>query len=76
MVRALRYAESHGRLARALQRYTIQIPRDALARLLHAGSVERLHDQFNILINGDLYRDDLGLCPKDPQFHKIESLIA
>ncbi len=76
MIKALRYAESPGRLARALQRYTIQIPRDALARLLHAGSVERLHDQFNILINGDLYRDDLGLCPKDPQFHKIESLIA
>jgi len=40
-----------------------------------AGSVERLHDQYCVLINMDIYRDDLGLCPEDPTFHEVESLI-
>ena len=76
LIRALRYAENPGALVRAAQRYTIQIPKRSLAALLHAGSVECLHDRFNILLNRDIYHEALGLCPEDPQFHKIESLMA
>jgi len=28
------------------------------------------------LINRDIYKDDLGLCPEDPTFHEIENLIT
>lgn len=76
ITRALRHADNPGGLVRAAQRYTIQIPRQALASLLQAGSVECLHDRFNVLLNRDIYGEDLGLCPEDPQFHRIESLIA
>jgi len=76
IIRALRYAENPGGLVRAVQRYTIQIPRPALAPLLQAGSVECLHDRFSVLLNRDIYHEALGLCPEDPQFHRIESLLA
>jgi len=27
-------------------------------------------------LNRDIYHEALGLCPEDPQFHIIESLLA
>jgi CRISPR-associated endonuclease/helicase Cas3 len=72
----LRFSEYPGHAARKAQRFTIQVPPRVLAGLLAGGAVERLHDQYDILINRDIYRDDLGLCPEDPSFHEIESLIT
>jgi len=72
----LRFSEIPGAAARKLQRFTIQVPSRVLAGLLSGGAIERLHDQYNILINRDIYRDDLGLCPEDPSFHEIENLIT
>jgi len=62
--------------ARKAQRFTVQVYPKVLSGLECAGSVERLHDQYCVLINMDIYRDDLGLCPEDPTFHEVESLIT
>ncbi len=75
LVGALRYAEHPGGLLRRLQRYVIQVPPRILFSLISVGSVEKVQDRFNVLINMDLYRDDLGLCPEDPTFHEVESLM-
>ena len=72
----LRYSVFPAAAARKAQRFTIQVYPQVLYGLLNAGSVERLHEQYNVLINRDLYREDLGLCPEDPTFHEIESLIT
>jgi CRISPR-associated endonuclease/helicase Cas3 len=75
IVEELRYSVFPAAAARKAQRFTIQVYPQILFALLSAGSVERLHEQYNVLINRDLYRADLGLCPEDPTFHKIESLM-
>jgi CRISPR-associated endonuclease/helicase Cas3 len=75
IIRGLRYAEYPAKFARKAQRFVVQVPPRVLSSLEHAGSVERLHDQYCVLVNMDLYQDDLGLCPEDPTFHKVESLI-
>jgi CRISPR-associated endonuclease/helicase Cas3 len=76
VVNELRYSEYPAYSARKAQRFTIQVPLRVFHNLLSAGAVERLHDQYNILINRDIYRDDMGLCPEDPTFHEIENLIT
>ncbi|MBM4312312.1 MAG: CRISPR-associated endonuclease Cas3'' [Deltaproteobacteria bacterium] len=75
IVEELRYSAFPAAAARKAQRFTIQLYPQILYALLKAGSVERLHEQYNVLINRDLYREDLGLCPEDPTFHKIGSLM-
>ena len=75
IISGLRYSEYPASFARKAQRFTVQIYPKALSSLECAGSVERLHDQYCVLTNMDIYRDDLGLCPEDPTFHRPESLI-
>lgn len=72
----LRYGAYPAWAARRLQRFTIQVYPQVLRSLQVAGTIERFHDQYSVLINSDLYRDDLGLCPEDPTFHEVESLFA
>ena len=76
IINELRFSNYPISAARKAQRYTIQVPPRILNNLLSAGAVERLHDQYNVLINRDIYKDDLGLCPEDPTFHEIENLIT
>jgi len=76
IVEELRYSVFPAAAARKAQRFTIQVYPQVLYGLLNAGSVECLHEQYNVLINRDLYREDLGLCPEEPTFHRIESLIT
>ncbi len=76
IVEELRFSDYPASAARKAQRYTIQVPPRILYGLLSGGAVERLHDQYNVLINRDIYREDLGLCPEDPAFHEIENLIT
>jgi CRISPR-associated endonuclease/helicase Cas3 len=71
IVQDLRYSEYPASHARRAQRFTIQIPADILWHLISAGSAECIHDQYTVLTNRDIYRDDLGLCPQDPTFHEI-----
>jgi len=76
IIQELRYSDFPASAARKAQRFTVQVPRRVLAQLLSVGSVERIHEQFNILINEDIYRNDRGLCPEDPTLHEIENLIV
>jgi len=75
IISGLRYSEYPASFARKAQRFTVQVYPKVLSYLECAGSVERLHDQYCLLTNMDIYRDDLGLCPEDPTFHRPESLI-
>jgi len=76
IISGLRYSEYLASFARKAQRFTVQVYPKVLGSLECAGSVERLHDQYCVLINMDIYRDDLGLCPEGPTFHRPESLIG
>ncbi len=75
IINGLRYSEYPAVFARRAQRFTVQMYPKVLSSLECVGSVERLHDQYCVLVNMDIYRDDLGLCPEDPTFHEVESLI-
>ena len=75
IISSLRYAKFPASFARQAQRFTVQVYPQTLVRLECAGSVERLHGQYCVLLNMDIYRDDLGLCPEEPTFHEIENLI-
>ena len=76
IIEELRYSTFPAAAARKAQRFTLQVYPQVFNGLLNAGAVERLHEQYHVLINRDLYREDLGLCPEDPTFHEIESLIT
>ena len=80
LLRELEYAERPGRLARCLQPYTVQVPREARRSLLNAGAVryvrpEDFGEQFAVLGNLDLYRADVGLTWSDPAFLEAERLV-
>jgi len=75
IISGLRYSEFPASFARKAQRFTVQVYPKVLGSLERAGSVGRLHDHFCVLINMDIYRDDLGLCPEDPSFHEVENLV-
>lgn len=77
---ALRHAPYPGSIARALQPYTVQIPRSACKRLLEARaakpvSPEKFGDQFLALDNPDLYDARSGLDWDDPYFRRVEGGI-
>jgi len=76
IISGLRYSQCPACLARKAQRFTVQVYPKVLGSLERAGSAERLHGQYCVLTNMDIYRDDLGLCPEDPTFHNPESLIG
>jgi CRISPR-associated endonuclease/helicase Cas3 len=76
IIQGLRYSDYPGALVRKAQRFTVQVPPGVLSNLEIVGSIERLHDQFCVLVNRDLYRSDVGLCPDDPTFHRVEDLIV
>lgn len=71
---------SIGGLARKLQPYLVQIPRNARSRLLATGAAEAIRpdefgDQFIWLTNHALYTDAAGLDWRDPTFMEATSTI-
>lgn len=76
LIREIRYTEYPGATARKAQRFTIQVPPQTFYKLLGEGAVERIQERYNVLTNKDIYREDLGLCPEDPSFHEVESLMV
>ena len=69
-----------GGIARRLQLYTVQVPRQALAALVGAGAVQSLRadrfgDQFRVLVNEDLYSRDVGLSWDNPVFMESGRLV-
>lgn len=81
--RALRDLESDkpvGAIARQLQPYLVQLPRQGYDALYRAHAIQpvaqkRLGDQFMELVNPDLYDCRFGLHWDDPVFIRVERLI-
>lgn len=79
-LRALRFAGKSGGLARQLQPYLVQLPRQGYEALSKSGAIqpvapERWGEQFMELAVMDLYDDRFGLSWDDPGFLKSESLM-
>lgn len=71
-VEALQTADKIGGILRNLQRYTVQIPENVLAKLYSARMVDTINDdkfgkQFYYLINDDLYDNNMGLTWENPE---------
>lgn len=76
---ALEFAEGCGELARQLQPYIVQLPRQGYDALLMVGAIqpvaaERYGEQFMQLVNPDLYHQQYGLHWDNPAFIRSESL--
>lgn len=84
LLEELAEAERPGNLARKLQPYVVNVPRNAFAELRQIGRVkpvqeQRFQGQFMALTEDAriyLYSEDVGFNWTDPTFQKVESLIA
>ena len=79
LLEELSWTERPNSCARQLQPYVVQFPPFVRHTLLANGAVkavckERFEDQFIVLDNIDLYRDDVGLTWDDATFRKAEGL--
>lgn len=79
-LRELEFADGCSAIARRLQPYLVQLPRqgyDALyqAHAIQAVAAERYGEQFMQLINPDLYDARFGLHWEDPTFIRSEGLV-
>jgi len=79
-LRELAYFEGVGGIARKLQPYTVQVPRQGFAALERVGAIaaaepDKFGDQFMVLVNEELYDGRLGLNWSDPTFRTSESNI-
>lgn len=80
LLEGLRHAEKSGGLARRLQPYLVQLPRQAYDALCAAGAVqpvalEKWGEQFMVLMNMNLYSREHGLAWDDPTFVRSEQLL-
>lgn len=79
-LRELEHVERPGRAARGLQPYTVQVPPQVRRKLLDGRAArfireEAFGEQFALLENPNLYRQDIGLTWEDPSFRVAEGLI-
>ena len=79
-IRAMQFSDKVGGLARKLQPYIVQVPRGAFESLRKAGALqpiapERWGEQFQTLVNMDLYSDRFGLWWEEPTFMATASTI-
>lgn len=73
LLHALSYAERCGGIARGLQPYLVQLPRQGFKALLEAGAIspvapDKWNHQFMVLDNEDLYDKHFGLHWDDPTY--------
>ena len=62
---------------RKAQRFTVQLHPFNFNKLKAAGVVESFHEeQFWILTNQDLYKEDIGLDYEDPTFYEVDTLMV
>lgn len=76
---SLEYAEGCVGIARSLQPYLVQLPRQGYEALYSAGAIQavaakRYGEQFMQLVNPDLYDEQCGLNWEEPAFIKAERL--
>lgn len=79
-LRELEFAEGCATIARRLQPYLVQVPRQAYAALQQAGAIQpvnekRYCEQFMVLVNPDLYHPRFGLHWDNPAFISSERLF-
>lgn len=79
LVDAIRKGPPDYSLNRKAQRFTVQIYpniwNDLVNEYCDKYCVEILHDQYPVLIQEDLYKNDLGLCPEDTEYLDPERLV-
>ncbi|MBK8908507.1 MAG: CRISPR-associated endonuclease Cas3'' [Rhodospirillales bacterium] len=80
LISRLPFATRVGSIMRKLQPYVVPVPQRAFEALRAAAAVrpvgdDPLGEQFCVLHNQSLYRDDIGLMWDDPDFHDAEGLI-
>ncbi len=78
-LRVLEHAEHVGGIARRLQPYIVQVPRQGFAMLREAGAIqpvapERYGEQFMTLMNPDLYDEQFGLHWENPAYMEADRL--
>ncbi|MES2819616.1 MAG: CRISPR-associated helicase Cas3' [Pseudomonadota bacterium] len=78
-LKELEFAEGCAAIARRLQPYLVQVPRQAYESLKQAGAIqpvnaERYAEQFMALVNPDLYHPDFGLHWDNPAYIGSERL--
>lgn len=78
-LRALEFAEGSVSIARKLQPYLVQLPRQGFDALHRAGAVipvapKKWGDQFMVLAHEDLYDQQSGLSWDNPMFIRAENL--
>ena len=79
-IESLRYAEKSGGLARKLQPYLVQLPRNGFDALRKAGTIqpvapEKWGEQFMELVNMDIYSREFGIWWEEPTFMKSANTI-
>lgn len=74
LIVSLRASDSR-EIARKLQRYCVQVYPDVIIKLGRA-ALEPVQERYYILINGDLYKKDIGLDWNNPYFREIEGNIC
>jgi CRISPR-associated endonuclease/helicase Cas3 len=61
LIAQLRQSEYTRAIARRLQQFTVQVRPVMLDALFNAGAIGRVRDQYNVLTNKAMYREDVGL---------------
>ena len=79
-IESLRYAERSGGLARALQPYLVQLPRNGFDALRKAAAIqpvapEKWGEQFMELVNMDIYSREFGVWWEEPTFMNSANTI-
>jgi CRISPR-associated endonuclease/helicase Cas3 len=79
-IESLRFAEKSGGLARKLQPYLVQLPRNGFDALRNAGAVqpvapEKWGEQFMELLNMDIYSREFGVWWEEPTFMNSANTI-
>jgi len=65
------------KVSQQAQRFTVQVHPMIFNKLRSAGAVESFLDEnFWVLINSDIYHEELGLLPDDPYFYKVDTLMV
>lgn len=76
IIAGLRYSHQPGRFLRQAQPYTVQLYPQELAMLEKSGEVERIGPGlFTVLVNQDLYDDDLGLVIDRSGQIEVDNLV-
>lgn len=78
-LRELEYAEGTIGIARRLQSFVVQVPKQAYDALFRAGAIrpvrpDKWGDQFMELVNPELYNENYGLSWDDPTLIGVQSL--